>query len=300
MSKLQVTENVQIAAPKRSIFEGGIMKETVLSVLGSAFRNALIVVAGSAMLTTFTSPAMAANPHFGVRCQDTFQHTWAPTFPFEIACSDFIAVIQGYWPVDFHFNLHGAQTALYSGTAAEPCNSCGGVDSVDFFLLGTHGTIANNDPNYTGFAMWDNNTTAWTSSMRLGDSGKQVKVLATYSCDTLKNGDGRLPNRWGKAFAGGLKLAVGAHDLLWDSGDDTALQDFAVNLTNNMSIGSSWLNAVYNANNSNNPTVVNTGANKTDCWNRQGVTVGQVMSESPLRDSKVGYYCWTNWGSGPE
>jgi hypothetical protein len=67
-----------------------------------------------------------------------------------------------------------------------------------------------------------------------------------------------------------------------------------------MSIGSSWMNAVYNDNNSNNPTVANTGANATDCWNRHGVTVGQAMSESPLRDGKVGYYCWTNWGSGPE
>lgn len=179
------------------------MKRTFLSSLGGAFRNALLVVAGITMFTIFTSPAMAVSLHFGVRCQDSFQYTWAPTFPFEIACSDFIGVIQGTWPVDFYFNLHGAQTAFYSGTAAEPCNPCGGVDSVDFFLLGTHGTIASNNANYAGFAMWDNKTTAWTSYMRLGDSGKQVKVLATYSCDTLKNGDGLLPSRWGNAFAGG-------------------------------------------------------------------------------------------------
>lgn len=275
------------------------MKGTFSSFSGSALRNALIVVSGIAMLTNFTSPAMAATPHFGVRCQDTFQYTWAPSLDLDTACSDFISVIQGTWPVDFYFNLHGAQTALYSGTPAETCNSCGGVDSVDIFVMSTHGTIASNDAHYTGYAMWDNKTIAWTSSMRLGDSGRQAKVLATYSCDTLKNGDGLLPSRWGSVFAGGLKLAVGAHDLLWD-GDESSMQDFASNLVSGMSIGSSWLNAVYNDNNSNNPTVANTGANKADCWSRQGITVGQAMSESPLRDSKVGYYCWTNWGSGPE
>jgi Family of unknown function (DUF6345) len=276
------------------------MKRTVLSFLGGASPNALIVVAGIAMLTSFTSPATAETLHFGVRCQDTFQSTWAPTLDVEAACSDFISTIQSYWPVDFYFNLHGAQTALYSGTAAETCNSCGGVDSVDFFLMSTHGTIASNDHHYTGYAMWDDNTIAWTSSMRLGDAGRQVKVLATFSCDTLKNGDKLLPSRWGAAFAGGLKLAVGAHDLLWTGNDGSALQDFASNVASGMAIGASWLSAVYNDNNSNNPTVANTGANAADCWSRQGVKAGQLFSETPLRDGKVGYYCWTNWGSGPE
>ena len=276
------------------------MKGTVLPSLAGAFRNALFVVAGIAMLTILTSPAMAGSPHFGVRCQSSFQDTWAPTINVNAACNDFISEIQGYWPVDFYFNLHGAQTAFYSGTPSEPCNSCGGVDSVDFFFMMTHGTIANNNANYAGYAMWDDNTIAWTPSMRFGDSGKQVKVLATFSCDTLKNSDKLLPSRWGKAFAGGLKLVVGAHDLLWDGSDDTAMQDFALNMQSNAPIGGSWLDSVYYANTSNNPTVANTGANAADCWNRQGASVSTVMSESVLRDGKVGYYCWTNWGSSSQ
>jgi hypothetical protein len=276
------------------------MKGTFLSFLGGALRNAVLVVAGIAMFTTFTSPAMAADIHFGVRCQDSFQNTWAPTIDVETGCSDFISQIQSSWPVDFYFNLHGAAAAFTSGNANETCNSCGGVDSVDFFFMGTHGTIANNNANYAGYAMWDDNSIAWTPSMRLGDSGKQVKALATFSCDTLKSGDGLLPSRWGSAFAGGVKIVVGGHDLLWTGSDQSAMQNFASNLENSMSIGSSWLNAVYYANNSNNPAVANTGANASDCWNRQGVGMGQIMSESPLRDSKVGYYCWTNWGSGPQ
>ncbi len=294
------SERSQTQAPNRSILQGGFMKRTFGSSLNGAFRNALFVVAGIAMLTTFTSPAAAVSLHFGVRCQSSFQDTWAPTINVNAACDAFIAQTQAYWPVDFYFNLHGAQPAFYSGTSSEPCNACGGVDSVDFFVMMTHGTIASNNANYAGYAMWDDNSIAWTPSMRFGDSGKQVKVLATFSCDTLKNGDGLLPSRWGTAFAGGLKLILGAHDLLWDGSDDTAMQDFAINIESPAPIGHSWLDSVYYANTSNNPTVANTGANSADCWSRQGATVSQVMSESALRDGKVGYYCWSNWGSGPQ
>lgn len=272
------------------------MKGTFLSSLGSAFRNALMVVAGIAMLSTFTSPAKAADLHFGVRCQDTFQYNWQPSIDVNTACNDFISQIQGYWPVDFFFNLHGAQAGFTAGNPSETCNGCGGVDSVDFFLLMTHGTIASNNANDAGYIMWDQGSIAWTQSMRLGDSGKQVKVLATFSCDTLKNSDGRLPSRWGAAFAGGLKLLLGSHDLLYTASDDSAMQDFANGVENNESIGYAWLDSAYNDNNSNNPTVANTGKNASDCWNRQGININGIMSESPLRDGKVGYYCWTNWG----
>jgi len=264
------------------------------------FRKTLLIAAAFAAITVGTPHATAATPHFGVRCQSDFQNSWAATIDVYTACADFISQIQSYWPVDFYFNLHGAQSAFYSGTPAETCDSCGGVDSVDFFVMMTHGTIANNNANYAGYAMWDSHIVAWTPSMRFGDAGKEVKVLATFSCDTLKNGDGLLPSRWHGPFAGGLKIVVGAHDLLWTGSDDTAMQDFANDLENNISIGSSWLDSVYYANNSNNPTVANTGTNTSNCWSRQGVTVNQVMSEPVLRDANVGYYCWTNWGSGPE
>jgi hypothetical protein len=279
------------------------MKGTLLTSLSSAFRNALIVVAGITMLTIFTSPAMATKIHFGVRCQDDFQNGWAPTIDVVTGCTDFISEIQTAHPVDFAFNLHGAQTAFYFGQAPETCNSCGGVDSVDFFFLSTHGTIASNNADYAGYAMWDDacagtnppGCIAWTPQMRLGDSGKQLKVLATFSCDTFKNDDKLFTKRWGAAFAGGLKVGVGGHDLLYTDNDASAMQDFATYMLEGNSIGNAWLNAVYNDNNANHPTVANTGANKASCWKRQGVALGGVMSEKVLRDGQIGYTCWTNW-----
>lgn len=284
------------------------MKATFFSSLNGAFRNALIVMAGIAALMTFASPALATTIHFGVRCQDDFQSNWQPTIDVETACSDFISQIETIEPVDFYFNLHGAQTDFYYGDAGETCNACGGVDSVDFFYMSVHGGLFTSEswgglvplaPNdgaiYAGYAMWDYGISAYTGPMRLGDSGKQVKALATFSCDTLYNADGLLPKRWGGAFAGGLKVLVGGHDLLYTGNDQSAMTDFANLMIEGNSIGSAWLNAVYYDNNSNNPAVANTGSNASNCWSRQGVALSGLMSESVLRDSQVGYYCWTNW-----
>jgi hypothetical protein len=277
-------------APDRSTPNGGVKRGTF-----GAVGNALIVMAGIAMLMTFASPAVAATIHFGVRCQSDFQNGWLPTIDVYGECSNFISEIGPAGAVDFYFNLHGAQVAFYYGQGAETCDSCGGVDSVDFFYMSTHGGIANNDPNYAGYAMWNNNTLAWTPSMRFGSSGKQVKALATFSCDTFKNSDGLFWNRWKSAYSGGLKVGVGGHDLLYIGNDTQAGTEFAAYMRQNLSIGSSWLEAVYYANNSNHPTVANTGANSADCWNRQGVTLNNVMSESVLRDGAIGYACWSNW-----
>ena len=131
--------------------------------------------------------------------------------------------------------------------------------------------------------------------MRLGSTGQQLKALATFSCDTLKNSDGMLWNRWGSAFRGGLKVVVGGHDLLYTGNDTQATTDFAAYMRNNSSIGWSWLDAVYWANTSNHPTVANTGVNSNDCWNRQGMTVNNVVPWYPLRDGQIGYVCWSNW-----
>src|ERR1700722_3989794 len=163
------------------------MKKTFFVSLSSAVRNALIVMAGITMLTIFASPALAGTVHFAVRCQDDFQNGIAPTVDIYGECWNFISEIAPVDYLDFYFNLHGAQPAFYYGQAAESCNGCGGVDSVDFFYMSTHGGIANNNANYAGYAMWDDNTLAWTPSMRLGSSGHQVKALATFACDTFKD-----------------------------------------------------------------------------------------------------------------
>ncbi len=276
------------------------MKKTLLSLLSNAVRGALIMVAGSVMLTTFAPRASAGTVHFGVRCQSDFQNGWAPTIDVYNACSDFINEISPVEYVDFYFNLHGAQAALYSGQAAETCNPCGGADSVDFFFMITHGTIANNNADYAGYAMWDDTCSggciAWVPSMRFGSVGEQLKALATFSCDTFSYADGLLWTRWKTAFSGGLKVGVGGFDLLYTGNDTQAGTNFAANMRSNYAIGWSWLDSVYYANNSNHPIVANTGANSTDCNNRQaGITVNNLVSTKPLRDGQIGYYCYSYW-----
>jgi len=278
------------------------MRKIFSQLLGKAVRNALMVVASSAMLATFASHA-SAQTHFGVRCQSAFEDGWAPTIDVYSACDDFINEISPVHPVDFYFNLEGAQLAFYNGQAAETCNGCGGADSVDFFFMITHGTIASNNADYAGYAMWDDACSgtnppgciAWTPDMRFGSAGHQLKVFATFSCDTFKYSDGLLWNRWSTVFSGGLKVGVGGFDLLYTGNDTQAGTNFAVNMRNNNSIGWSWLDAVYYANNSNHPIVANTGANSTDCWNRQGLTLNNVLTESALRDGQIGYYCYSYW-----
>src|SRR5271166_3206500 len=133
------------------------MKGTFLTSLSSAVGSALIVLAGITMLTIFASPAMASTPHFGVRCEDSFQDNWLPTIDVEDGCSNFIDVIELDYPVDFYFDLEGAQTDFYYGDGGETCLKCGGVDSVDFFFMSTHGDDNVESVNDAEYAMWDDN-----------------------------------------------------------------------------------------------------------------------------------------------
>jgi Family of unknown function (DUF6345) len=265
------------------------MKTTLFASLSGAIRNALIVMTGF-MLAICASPATAAN-QYGVRCEDVFQNNWVIGMEVTPACSAFIKQV-GSANVDFYFNLHGAAPAFEFGNSKESSKSWGGVDSVDFFLLATEGGYTSTAAEY---AMWDENSMASTSNMRLGDSGRQVKVFASFTCFTFMNSDGLFWKRWQYAFRGGLKLGLGGHGLLFDSNESTLGEDFAIYMQEGATIGSAWLNAFYNANSSNETTVGNTGANSTDCWNRQGVTLNNLASESTLRDGQIGYVCWTNW-----
>jgi Family of unknown function (DUF6345) len=270
------------------------MKGTFFASLSCAVRSALIVVAGFTMFTIFSLPA-SATVHFGVRCEGSFQDNWAPTIDVYDGCDNFISVIELDYPVDFYFNLQGAQTDFYKGYGGETCNACGGVDSVDFFFMSTHGDSNIATINDAAYAMWDYETWADVYQMRLGDSGKQVKAFATFSCDTLYNADGLLWHRWANALSGGVKFLAGAHGNLWTDEDDQAMPAFAKYVIGGDALGTGWLNSLYDWNNDNQPTVANTGKNSSDCWNRQGVNLSGLMEESPLRDSQIGYACWTNW-----
>jgi len=142
--------------------------------------------------------------------------------------------------------------------------------------------------------MWDFQTRAWSGTMRFGSAGKQLKVFATYSCDTLQTSDGHFWDRMGPAFLGGVKILLGAHDLFYD-GNPQKGTEFASRMQDGESIGQAWNEAVWYADNDNHPSVAATGADSNDCWNRIGMNLETVQTIAPLRDGQIGYVCWAGW-----
>lgn len=233
--------------------------------------------------------------HVGVRCQADYQDDWQPNLDAYRACTGFINEIAITDYVDFYYNLHGGTAGFTNGNSAEACNGCGGVDSVDFFLTVTHGGIAANDATYAELAMWDYYTNSFSQEWRFGDSGKNVQVFSAFSSDIMKTSDGLFWARWGRAMAGGVKIVIGGHDLLYEDNDTGALANFAYRLQVDEPIGSAWLEALWYVDNSNHPSEANTGVDANDCWNRASATMQSVQTMPALRDSQIGYVCWVGW-----
>jgi hypothetical protein len=230
--------------------------------------------------------------HVGVSCQQGFQDNWLEAGDAWSRCSNFINTIRNSDYVDFYYNLAGAWVRFYSYRPEEPCDACGGADSVDFYFMNTHGGIY--DWFTAQYAMWDQYSDAWTYYMRFGDKGRQLKVFATFSCDTFRTSDGHFVDRWAPAFRGGLKMGLGGHDLLY-TGNTQMGVEFASRLQNGEPIGQAWNEAVWYADNNNHPSVANTGVNANDCWNRMGANMSTIQSIPALRDNQIGYYCWSGW-----
>lgn len=244
--------------------------------------------------TAFANAQIYHSPmHVGIRCQDDFEGNWANTIDTYSMCGgNFLPTIQRTDWVDFYFNLHGASVAFKNGDPAETCNGCGGADSVDFFFMNTHGgNWSNTDAVY---AMWDWWSVASTANMRLGEAGQQLKILATYACDTFQTSDGHFIDRWYPAFAGGLRVGLGAHDLVYD-GNSQKGTEFASRMQDGEPIGQAWNEAVWYADNNNHPSVAVTGVNSDDCWNRMGANLASVQWTPSLRDGQIGYVCWAGW-----
>jgi hypothetical protein len=266
----------------------------------SLFRN-LATMTGLAAILLLAPAASQAQITLGLQCAQDFQNKWAPGLGMDSLCKPFAQTVALVASKDWYYNLHGAQPAFYSGTKQETCSSCGGLDSVDFAFVATHGNVPRS--TYTGFAMWDDSCAdtnppgciAWTPYMRLGSVGRQLKVLSAYACDTLKVSDGDLIARWGKIFAGGLRIATGGYDVMWSGSQNGEIGLFyGIYLGVNLTVTNAWLDAT-SLDTSNHPISVVTGANANDCWNRQGMTLKEAVSSKPLRDNEIGYYCWVYW-----
>ena len=252
----------------------------------------------------------ASNVEFGTRCQQDFQNTWIATLGnVWDSCGGFNNSIASISPVKFYWNLQGAEADF-----EQPENgcgfACGNINTVDFLYFESHG--GSNDPGGNGgngpldiwWTMWDTGTRAhsiaYPHNMRLGDSGRGLKVYTTKDCDTHKT-DSLLWQRWNTILKGGLVEANGAHGLMY-YGEPNMGGDFANRMKNEEAIGQAWLEATYYADNRNTPTILTTGHSPSggqndpaDCWNRMGANLNSILNQTILRDGDVQTICYDNW-----
>jgi len=231
----------------------------------------------------------------GTRCQQEYQNGWLVDVGDNDVwnrCGNFNDQIRQTDYLRFYYNLHGAQSVLEETN--DGCGQgCGAADSVDFLYMNTHAGV-NSTSAFWG--MWDQNSQASTSNMRLGDNSRQLMVLATFACFVLQTSDGNanVLARWQPPFSGGLVMTVGAHANLY-SGNDQSAWEFAGRMQSAEPIGQAWLESSWYADNSNTPSVMNTGKDANDCWNRSNVSLPTLFATPILRDSAIGYYCWSSW-----
>jgi hypothetical protein len=233
--------------------------------------------------------------YVGVRCQQDYQNSWQSDVGNSDVwwrCSNFINQIQSTDTVAYYYNLVGAKPmweSTYSGLGW----SYGGLDSVDVFYSNEHGGISG-DGSAALWCMWDQGQFAYSTSMRLGQQSMGLSVFTTFACDTMRTSDGKVINRWLGLFAGGLRVANGAHDLLY-AGNNGSSADYVARMQNGETIGSAWLESTWYADNNNHPSIMNVGADGNDCWNRMGATLANIKTVPRLRDGQIGYMCWSGW-----
>lgn len=233
-------------------------------------------IAGAAKFGVGASSSFALKPSGGT-WQNDLPYAWNNTWGFWDQGNK---NMNGMWA----YNLQNAK-----GWWEQPSGFPNTVNTVDFFFSETHGGVWTG-PNKAVYAMWDYNSYAITSNMRLTRTGG----FFTFSCDTQKN-DGGIWDRWSPVFQGGLRIATGGWDLLFDSPftDDTG-SNFAQYFENNEAFAYAWENAVQSLwEPTSAPSTMASGVSATDCTNRlYGMTAYNIFSSYPKLTDKVVYLCW--------
>jgi len=233
-----------------------------------------------------------AQAHFGTLCQADYQNSWKNSLPYSWErCGWFNDELDDTDIFDFYWNLHGART-FYSS-----CDGCAGIgaDTVSLLYTNTHGGAINS--NDARLAMWDQNIRARsnTDNWRLGDESRALSIFANYACATLTSADSssNLANRWTNTFRGGLRMALGSHDKLYDGVTTNECgEDFADNLQDGDSIKWAWFDGNGDWYCDQDVKVLASGTSESNCVSRKnGMKWQNFGSFSRLRDSSVGWFC---------
>jgi len=241
------------------------------------------------LVVLLLSQAVFGAARFGTGCQSDYQNGWQNTLSYVWnRCGWFNDELDDTDTKVFYWNLHNASWWW------ENAGDQSWVDNVNLFYASTHGGGWWDE---SVWAMWNQDQLASSSRMRLGDESYGTSIFATYSCETLKFNDGRMWVRMGPIFRGGLRIALGSHDKLYDgiTTDETG-EDFADGLQSSWSIKYAWKDANSDWATDQDVAVMATGTNSADCANRRDNMTWQNYPSYPrLRDNAIGYYCYWYW-----
>lgn len=236
------------------------------------------IIAGTALT--------ASASRFGTMCQEEYQNGWIQQLYWTWErCSMFNNELDDTDTKAFYYNLHGGKP-YWENTSDQNA-----LDTVDLLYASTHGGAW---ASYSVWTMWDENKRAVSSMMRLGDESIGLSILSTYACETLKYSDGKLWTRMGPIFRGGLRIATGSYDLLYDfESTDEVGEDYADDLQAGYSIKSAWRYSNSDWLINNKLAVMATGVNATDCNNRlDGMTWQNFRSYPRLKDAQAVTHCY--------
>jgi hypothetical protein len=200
--------------------------------LSRALRIAVGATAAAAILATATTTLRAGT--FGTRCQKSFQDPDLATLPYQyVRCTGFNNELDDSDTRVFYYDLTSGSGFTYNDGSA----AAGGVDSVDLFYVATHGGAGN--PLTAFLSLYQQGAAASSSTWRFGNNSRAVKIFSQYACETLKLTNGW--ERWVAAFKGGLYIATGSHDKIYDgeTTDETG-EDYADDLQDGKSVKWAW------------------------------------------------------------
>ena len=266
------------------------------------FRMCFVFVV-SVFLMGSSGAALASDTHdFGTRCQQDFQNDWQSSLPNTYrACSSFNETMMDAGNQRrFYYNLQNTSATQYRLHDVGD-HTTHGADTLTGLFVATHGGAFSGRWVYT---LHEDGEYAESNKMRLGDDAKELRLLMSYSCDTMK-GDSDFVQRWRNVFRGGLSYATGAHGDLYFYGSRRTMRsigdDLATEMVEGTTMRSAWRIAFKDRSsrwnsNDNSPAVLAVQKNSADCahW-RQNATWTNIDGYIQDRDHNARIYCWTRW-----
>jgi hypothetical protein len=238
-------------------------------------------------LSGLMAAAAADAGEFGTRCQRAYQSGWLETMDYQYnRCEGFNSRLDDNNTKLFYLNLR-----FGSGfTTNDGLSSSGGVDTVDIFYVATHGSVSDTDAT---LALKPVDTFTSSLTWRFGNNSNQVAIFSQYACFTLKI-DGKGWARWVNAFKGGLYLATGSHNFLYDgwTTDDTG-EDYADNLTHGKTVKWAWFDGNYDHHADQDVAIYASSSGPLgECRVRRDFMTGQNINAFPrFRDSSMNRIC---------